>query len=263
MNERSRPRPPWLVRIVVPLVLASLYFPLLSMVLGSLRNPFATEPGAWTLKWYKEVLADTVLWECLGRSLWVAFLCALGTTGLGVVSALALDRWVFGGRWPLRILSLLSLMMPELILGLSLLSWYALLKLELGLMTVIISHITLTLPFVILVIGARLKGLEVSFEEAGRDLGATETQILRRITLPLLKPAILSGFVLSFLLSFDDFLVTFYTNGAGNDTLPVRLYSLMRTGISPKIQALSSLMFLVSIVLVFSLYRRRELNTLS
>ncbi len=249
MNERTRPRAPAFFRAVLPLVLVALYLPLLVMVLNSFSG--------WTLNWYLELFSDQSLWAALGRSLTVAFTSSALSTLLAVFAALALEKFFFMGRWPMRVLSTISLMLPELVLSLSLLSWFSVLHWDLNLMTVAIAHITLTLPFAILVIAARLQSMDASMEDAARDLGAGEWQVLSRITLPLLKPAIISGFTLAFLLSFDDFLVTYYTNGAGGDTLPVKLYSLMKTGLTPKIQALSSIMLLFSITLVAILVRHR------
>lgn len=259
MNDRARPRPPGLLRSILPLMLFALYLPLLSMVVGS----FLEDSVGLSFRWYREVFRDPDLWESLGRSFVVAAGSSLIATILGLVGALALDRWIFAGKWPLRVLSLVSLMMPELVLALSLLSWFALTGMSLSLVSVIIAHVTLTLPFVILVIGARLRGLEVSFEDAARDLGATERDVLFKVTLPLLSPAILTAFLLAFLISFDDFLVTFYTNGAGNDTLPVRLYSLMKTGLTPKVQALSSLMLICSIALVYFVVRLKGIDDIA
>ena len=254
MNEVVRPQPPWIVRLVLPLVLVGLYLPLAVMVFNSFND---TATGL-TLQWYRELFADSTLWESLGRSFGVAFTSALISTLLAVCGALALEKFVFAGKWPLRLLSTISLMLPELVLSLSLLSWFALLSWPLSLMTVAIAHVTLTLPFAVLVIAARLTSLDVNIEDAARDLGAGEWTVLRRVTLPLLAPAVVSAFVLAFLLSFDDFLVTFYTNGAGGDTLPVKLYSLMKTGLSPKVQALSSIMLLISVLLVAVLVRLRS-----
>lgn len=256
MNERARPQPPLIVRAVLPTALVFLYLPLLVMVVASFMQTPAQGSG-FTLEWYRELVADPVLWGSLGRSLEVALGSASLATALALIAALALERWVFRGRWPLRILSTASLMLPELVLALSLLSWFALFEFELSLLTVIIAHVTLTLPFAILVIAARLQALDASLEEAARDLGASEWQVLKRVTLPLLLPGLGAAFVLAFLLSFDDFLVTFYTNGAGGDTLPVKLYSLMKTGLSPKVQALSSIMLLGSVALVALLVRLR------
>lgn len=256
MSERTRPQPPFLIRSFLPMVFIALYVPLAVMVIGSFVE--SSDAGVvLSLRWYAEVFQDPALWESLQRSLLVAFFSAFTSTVIGFLGALALDKWIFPGRWPLRVLSVLSLMLPELVLALSLLSWFAMIGLQLSLVTVIVAHTTLTMPFVILVIGARLKGLEPSYDDAARDLGATEWQVLSKVTLPLLAPAVMTAFILAFLLSFDDFLITFYTNGAGSDTLPVRLYSLMKTGLTPKVQALSSLMLLASVSLIAVLVRLR------
>lgn len=248
-DERIRPRAPRSMRAVLPFVLACLYLPLVVMVIGSFKG--------WTLQWYAELFADPELFEALMRSLLVAFSASALSTVFACFAALALEKFVFRGRWPMRIMSTISLMLPELVLSLSLLSWFSVLHWELTLATVVIAHITLVMPFAILVIAARLQSMDSSIEDAARDLGAGEWQVLSRVTLPLLKPAIISAFTLAFLLSFDDFLVTYYTNGAGNDTLPVKLYSLMKSGLSPKILALSSLMLLFSIGLVTLLIKYR------
>ncbi len=261
MSESRRPKPPASLRAILPVALIALYLPLVVMVAGSFLDLGGRESGL-TSRWYEEVFNDPELWASLGRSLLVALGTAIVSTFFGLLGALALDRWDFWGKRSLQTLSLVSLMLPELVLALSLLSWFSVLKLELSLVTVTIAHVTLTLPFVILVIGARLKGLDRSFDDAAKDLGATDVEVLKRVTLPLLKPSIVTAFLLAFLLSFDDFLVTFYTNGAGADTLPVRLYSLMKTGLSPKIQALSSIMLLVSIGLVVLLVKLRGIDDL-
>ena len=248
MSERSRPRPPAFIRASLPFALFALYLPLAVMVVSSFSNGLGS---------YRELMVDPVLWMALVRSLVVALTSATLATILALIGALALEKWAFKGRWPLRLLSTASLMLPELVLALSLLSWFSVVKLELSLITVVIAHVTLTLPFAILVIGARLQTLEPLLDEAARDLGATEGQVFWRVTLPLLAPGIAAAFVLAFLLSFDDFLVTFYTNGAGDDTLPVKLYSLMKTGLSPKVQALSSVMLIISVGLVALLVKLR------
>lgn len=237
------------MRSVLPFVLICLYLPLVVMVLNSFSG--------WTLAWYGELFADPTLWEALARSFTVALSASFLSTVLACFAALALEKFVFAGRWPMRVLSTISLMLPELVLSLSLLSWFSVLHWELSLATVVVAHITLVLPFAILVIAARLTSMDASIEDAARDLGAGEWQVLWRVTLPLMKPAVISAFTLSFLLSFDDFLVTYYTNGAGGDTLPVKLYSLMKSGLTPKIQALSSLMLLFSVALVALLVRYR------
>lgn len=263
MTERHRPRPPGFVTVVLPLALLALYLPLLVMLIASFTDAPPDGPSSATLRWYQEVLEDPELWAALSRSFLVAGGSSLLSTTLGLLGALALDKWSFRGRMVLRTLSGVSLMLPELVLALALLSWFALFGIGLTLWTVIAAHVTLTLPFVILIIGARLKGLDPAYDDAARDLGAKEWQVLTRVTLPLLFPAVASGFLLAFLISFDDFLVTFYTNGAGSDTLPVRLYSMMKQGLSPKIQALSSIMLVVSVALIALFVRLRGIKDLT
>ena len=204
MMERLRPKAPVGLRAVLPFVLAALYLPLIVMVLNSFSG--------WTLSWYGELFSDAALFESLGRSFVVAVSASCSATVLACFAALALEKFVFKGSWPMRVLSTISLMLPELVLSLSLLSWFSVLHWELSLATVVVAHITLILPFAILVIAARLTSMETSIEEAARDLGAGEWQVLSKITLPLLKPALISAFTLCFLLSFDDFLVTYYKN---------------------------------------------------
>ncbi len=258
MNERTRPQPPFLMRSILPVALIALYLPLVVMVVGSFIERMPDGPSIWSLRWYKELTEDPILWSAMFRSVMIAFSSAAVSTVLAVMASLALERWVFAGRWPLRLLSTISLMLPELVLALSLLSWFSVVNLQLSLATVAIAHVTLSLPFAIFVVGARLQSMENSLEDAARDLGAGEWQVLSRVTLPLLGPAIVTAFLLAFLLSFDDFLVTFYTNGAGGDTLPVKLYSMMKTGLSPKIQALSTVMLLISVALVIFLVRLNQ-----
>jgi spermidine/putrescine transport system permease protein len=255
MLERARPKAPFFARQFLYFTLALLFIPLLYMVFSSFRLP---GQDGFTFNWYSELFADSSLWQALVRSLAVAGFTGLFATLIGLASSLALDKWWFPLRGPLSALATVSLMLPELVLALSLLSWFALLHFELSLTTVIIAHVTLTLPFSTLVISARLRSLDRSFDDAARDLGAGEGLIFWRVTLPLLRPALIGAFLLAFLLSFDDFLVTFFTNGAGGDTLPVKLYSMMKLGLTPKILALSSFMLLLSMTMVGFLVRLRE-----
>lgn len=216
-----------------------------------------TETSEWTLFWYESLFADADLWQALMRSLFIAFFTGLITSFLGLWSALALHQWNFKFRPILESLSFISLIIPELVLALSLLNWFSILHFQLSLWTVVIAHVTLTLPFATLVIGARLQNFEVSLFEAAKDLGATANQIVLKVTLPMMKPSLMAAFLLSFLLSFDDFLVTFFTNGVGGDTLPIKLYTHMKVGLSPKLSALSSVMLFVSAALIFALFKFR------
>lgn len=256
--ERARPAPPLFARMVLRGTLLVLFLPLIALLVFSFIVRGPEGEVSFSLTWYQAALQDSVLWGAVTRSLFVATTASVLSTLLGMFAALMLGKWNVKGRGVLTVLSSLSLTLPELVLALSLLSWFSLIGLELSLLTVVIAHITLTLPYSTLVVSARLRALENQFDDAARDLGATETQIFTKILFPLVRPALLNSFLLCFLLSFDDFLITFFNSGAGSDTLPVTLYASMKSGLSPKLHALSVMILLVSSSLCFSLLALRK-----
>jgi len=261
VSERKRPAAPKLAQIVLFVVLAMLYLPILVMLVGAVLHH---DDGGWsfTLNWIQEVLSDGLLMDALFNSVIVAVFASLISTLVGTLGALAAVKSSKTLRDLLASMSLVSLIFPEIVFALALLSWFFLLHLPLGLPTVIIAHVSFSLSYVMMTVGARLATLDKSFEDAGRDLGASEWQILNSITVPLLKPAIIGGFILSFLLSFDDFLITYFVNGVGTDTLPIKLYSAMKMGISPKLNALSSMMFLITLVVMIFFFRSASFRVL-
>jgi spermidine/putrescine transport system permease protein len=256
-TERRRPLAPWPARILLWLMLALLYVPILVMLIGSVFDS-----GHITLKWFEQVFADEALMGALGNSLVVALSASVLSTLLGTFAAIGIFRRKSKMRLAVEGLSLVSLIFPEIVFALSLLSWFFVLGLELGLTTVVIAHVSFSLSYVMMTVSARLANMDESLEDAARDLGASEWVLIRSVLLPLLKPAIFGGFILSFLLSFDDFLITYFVNGVGQDTLPVKLYAAMKMGVSPKLHALSSLMFLFTCVLLWILMRGRILKSL-
>lgn len=259
--EKQRPRAPFICFLLFLMVMGLLYLPMLYLMAGSVIEK--TSDGIqFSFKWYSEVFDDLILQEALERSLLIAFGNAVISTFIGGMASVALLRSQFGFKKILEAMSLISLVMPELVFALSLLSWFVIMKIELSLITVMIAHVSFTLSFVILIVSSRLSTMNFSLDEAAQDLGASSRQILLKVTLPLLKPAIGMSFILSFLLSFDDFLVTFFTGGAGSDTLPLKLYGAMRLGHSPKLNALSTLMILFSVVLVAILFRFKAIREL-
>lgn len=259
--EKRRPPAPALCFSIFFFMIGLLYLPLLYLMVGSILAKTA-EGWEMTLQWYRDVFSDTALLEALGRSLVIGIGNAAISTVLGTTAALALHRTGFQFRRTLQSLSLISLIMPELVFALSLLSWFFLIGLRLSLLTVMIAHVSFTLSFVILTVSARLSTFDFSLDEAAEDLGATGLQVIQKITLPLLKPALGTAFIMGFLLSFDDFLITFFTSGVGSDTLPVKLYAAMRMGHSPKLNALSTLMILFSVVLIAMIVRSRGFRDL-
>lgn len=257
MNESGRPKSPTLTKWIFAITLLLLYLPIGMMMVNSL-----VKQGAFTFSWYQDVFNDQILLESLYRSLIVSFSSAIGAAIIGTMAAIALARSNSKLKKYLDYFSTVSLILPELVFALSLLSWFFILKLDLSLTTVILAHITFTTCFVMLTVGARLTSMDLSIEDAARDLGANEFTILWKVLIPLLKPAIATGFILSFLISFDDFLITFYTNGLGKDTLPIKLYSAMKIGLSPKLSALSTLMFLFTLILTMIFFRTQNIKDL-
>jgi spermidine/putrescine transport system permease protein len=255
-EEKARPAAPLWAVLTSGLVFLFLYFPLAVIAVLSFREQAPSE--GWTLRWYQEAMADQSLIRSLGNSLWVALGSTAAATVIGTCAALAIERSSFKGRDLFQSLNLIPLVMPEIVLGLALLIWFVFLQLSLGLFSMTLAHTTFCLSFVIITVRARLKGFDPSVEEAARDLGASQWQVFYRVTLPLMMPGIISGALLAFTLSFDDFLIAYFTGGVGTDTLPVRLYSMIKFGINPTINAMSTMIVGVTALFVLSFILLQE-----
>lgn len=235
MNPFFAPR--W-TRAVIVAMLALLYVPFFWMVLRAFGGP-----TGWGLQWFEAVLSNQVWISALGRSALVAVCASALSTLLGLGAAVAsfsrLRAW-------LEIFSVVALVLPELVFALALLSWFVTLQFQLSLVTVVISHVTFSLSFSYFLILSRFRQIDVSLIEAAEDLGAGSWQVFRRVLLPLLLPSLGVSFILCFLMSFDDFLISFFVSGVGSDTLPIKLYSSMKVGLSPELHALATLMSVLS-----------------
>jgi putrescine transport system permease protein len=235
------------------LALAFLYLPVTLLVVYSFNaSRLVTVWGGFSTEWYAALAANAPLREAAWVTLRVAFLSALAATLLGTLAAIVLARHGrFGGRNLFTGMVYAPMVMPEVITGLSLLLLFVALGLERGFWTVTLAHTTLTLSFVAVVVQARLATLDRQLEEAAMDLGATPLVAFLTVTLPLLAPAIGAGFLLAFTLSLDDLVVASFTSGPGATTLPMRIYSQVRLGVTPEINAASTLMIaLVAALLV-------------
>ena len=168
------------------------------------------------------------------------------------MGAIGLQWYDFKGKKALQVLTYVPLVIPEIILGVSLLILFATIKFELGLTTIFIAHTTFNIPFVLFIILSRLEEFDYSIVEAAYDLGATEMQTLLKVVIPAILPGIISGFLIAVTLSFDDFVTTFFVAGPGSSTLPLRIYSMIRLGVSPVVNALSVLLIGISIILTLS-----------
>lgn len=229
------------------LVLLFLFAPLFMVAIFSFNDgSISVFPiRAFTLRWYETLFANTEFRAALGNSLMVAGATVVLATSLGIAAAIGVHRYAPRLRTALRSGASLPMMVPHLILAIALLGFYNLLLIDLSLTTVILGHSVVAFPYVFLIISARLVGFDPSLEEAARDLGAGTARIFWEITLPLLAPAILTAALISFTLSFDEVVVTFFTTGTDN-TLPMLIWSMLRVGITPEINAIATLTVVVS-----------------
>src|SRR5215210_2440613 len=231
----------------VVLGLAFLYLPIAILVINSFNaSRLVTVWGGWSTRWYAELLNDSAMLDAAWVSLRIAFLSATAATVLGTLAALALVR---GGRFRGRVvfsgLVYAPLVMPEVITGLSLLLLFVAMNLDRGFWTVTLAHITLTMCFVTVVVQSRLLTFDRSLEEAARDLGAPPLRTFLTITLPLIWRAVASGWMLAFALSLDDLVIASFVTGPGATTLPIRIYSEVRLGVKPEINAVCTIMIAV------------------
>jgi spermidine/putrescine transport system permease protein len=233
------------------LVMVFLYLPVLILIVLSFN--VSTMGVAWkgfTFQWYERLVMDRSILEATLNSLIVASVSTGLALILGVGTAIGLEKGQ-GVEVPwLNMVMVLPLVIPEILLGVALLMVFVLCQIPLGFGSIIIGHMVFNLPLTVVIVRARLRKLDPAWEDAARDLGATSWDVLVRITVPVLRPAIWSAALLSFTVSLDDFVVTFFVAGPGSTTLPLKVFSMIRTGITPEINALSAVMVVVSMICV-------------
>lgn len=224
---------------------AILYVPLICLVIWSFRVRKGVEWGWGVENWIRVLVTPDLLWPLL-RSLAVGLVSAVMAGVVGTTAALAVERT----RWRLRSLlgafALVTLTLPEIVLGIGLLVWFSFLKLKLGFVTLVLAHVTICIGYVFVSVLARLRQMDPRLEDAARDLGASDGQTFWWVTLPVIMPAVVSGTLLAFIISFDDFLVSFFTTGVGWDTLPIKLYSMIKFGMDPAVFALTTILLVFS-----------------
>ena len=228
----------------VALGLAFLYLPIVILVIYSFNGSrLVTIWGGWSTRWYVALLNDSAMLQAAWTSLRIAFLSATAATVLGTLATVALVR---GGRFRGRVafsgLVYAPLVMPEIITGLALLLLFVAINVDRGFWTVTLAHTTVTMCFVTVVVQSRLLSFDMSLEEAARDLGCPPLKAFMTVTLPLVLPAIAAGWILAFVLSLDDLVIASFTTGPGSITLPIRIYSEVRMGVKPEINAISTIM---------------------
>jgi putrescine transport system permease protein len=236
-------RTSWFNISAVALGLAFLYLPIVILVIFSFNaSRLVTVWGGWSTRWYRELLNDQAMLDAAWTSLSIGILSATLATVLGTLAALALVRMGrFRGRLPFSAMIYAPLVMPEVITGLSLLLLFVALNVDRGFWTITFAHTTLTMCFVAIVVQSRLISFDISLEEAAMDLGAPPLKAFLTVTLPLIFPAVASGWMLAFTLSLDDLVIASFTTGPGATTLPIRIYSEVRLGVRPEINAVCTI----------------------
>jgi putrescine transport system permease protein len=241
---------------------AFLYLPIVLLVIYSFNAGRSVAVwGGWSTQWYGSVFKNGQLLDAAWITLQVGFLSASVATVLGTMAALALARHGrFVGRTVFSGMVYAPLVMPEVITGLSMLLLFVSINIDRGFWTIVLAHITFTMCFVAVVVQSRLASFDRSIEEAALDLGCTPFMTFFRITLPLILPAVISGWLLAFTLSLDDFVIASFTTGPGATTLPMKIYSDVRLGVKPEINAVCSMMIAVVtvIVIISSIMTKRQ-----
>jgi spermidine/putrescine transport system permease protein len=227
---------------------AFLYVPLIIVVIYSFNDSrLNAEWVGFTLDWYRKLAVNHEMLTAAGNSLLIALTASLIATVLGTMAGVAMHRYKLK---LLPVLVLTPIAIPEILMGVSLLIFFVLLNFTLGLASVALAHIAFCIGFVAIVVRARLSGMDESLTEAARDCGASPWQSFRYVTLPLIMPGVIAGALMAFTLSIDDFVITFFTAGAGTVTLPLQIYSMIKIAVTPEVNAVSTLLMLLTLVLI-------------
>ena len=232
-----------------------LFLPLFVLVIYSFNDSAGMNWTGFSLRWYRRMISSRDLWQAVSNSLIVAVTSAATATVIGTIGAIGINWYRFRLRSYIQTISFLPMILPEIIIGVSLAIFFAGIGIPLGLFTIYIAHTTFNIPFVFLMVMARLDEFDFSIIEAARDLGASERQILFKVIIPVCMPGILSGLLTAITLSLEDFVITFFVAGPGSSTLPIFIYSAItrRGGVTPVISALSVVMILGTVLLCITL----------
>jgi len=250
----------WL-RLYAALAYLYLYIPILVLIVFSFNTmKLNIRWQGFTLNWYKVLFNDQQVLLATRNTLIIAVVSTVVATVIGTLAALAMQRYHFPGYNASETLMYIPIVIPEVVMGISLLVFFVMTKITLGLVTIALSHIAFNIPFVALVVRARLHGYDNSIDEAAMDLGANEMTTFWRVTLPTIMPGVLAGAMLAFTLSLDDYVITYFTAGPGSTTLPLKVYSMVRFMVTPEVNALSTLWVLIVFVvlLIGQIVQRRR-----
>lgn len=234
------------------LIYLFLYIPILMLIIFSFNDAqFSMLWRGFTTSWYHQILNDTNIWIAAWHSFYLALTATLTALFIGTLAAVTLCRYQFFGKPMLEGILFILLISPDLVLGIALLILFSLSGLALGFWSLYMAHVTFCIPFVVVIIYSRAKSIDPNLFAAASDLGATELQTFRYITAPILLPAIISAGLLSFALSFDDIIISYFVSGPSFEILPIKIFSLARLGANPELNALCTLLFFMTLILVF------------
>ena len=239
--------------IYLSMIYIFFYFPILILIIYSFNNSaYSMVWHGFSFQWYKELVHDTDIQVIALHSLIVGVLAASIATTIGTLASVALYRYKFYGKHLLRTLIFILIVSPDIVMGIALLILFSSLKVSLGFWTLLLSHITFCIPFVVVTVYSRMVGFDRNIFEAARDLGASDFHIFRKIFVPMLLPAIIAGWLLSFTLSLDDVIISYFVTGPDFQILPLQIFSMVRLGVTPEVNALCSAMFILTLIIVFS-----------
>lgn len=238
-------------KIYISLIFLFLYAPIGTLIVLSFNaSKTRAKWGGFTVRWYLSLIQDETILEALGTTLLIALLSSLIATVIGVISCLAMSSMKRKARTVLMGITNIPMLNADIVTGISLMLLFISMGLKFGFGTILLSHITFNIPYVILCIMPRIKQLNPSVYEAALDLGASHLTAFFKVMLPDLLPGILSGFLMAFTMSLDDFIITHFTKGAGIDTLSTKIYTEVKKGIKPEMYALSTIIFMTVLILL-------------
>ena len=241
----------------IGLIMAFLYAPIVLLILYSFNDSKSrAQWGGFTLRWYRELFADQAFMSALGTTLSIGLLAAALSTVLGTVGAIALFQMKRRPRGVMMSIVNLPMLNSEVVTGVSLMLLFAMVRIQLGYLTLLLSHVAFCVPYVVLSVLPKLRQLDPNLDEAAQDLGATPLQGFLRVILPDIMPGVFSGFIMALTMSIDDFVVSFFTTGSGVSNLSITIYTMAKRGIFPKINALSTIIFACVFFLLIGLNLR-------
>ncbi|MDR1642546.1 MAG: ABC transporter permease subunit [Clostridiales bacterium] len=227
-----------------------MYLPIIVVVVYSFNESKLSSVWAgFSLKWYDELFRDKSMLSALGNSVLLALLSSGAAAVIGTLGAVGMSRAKLRGAKTIELIATVPIMAPEIILGMVFLAFFSLIGLPFGMLTLVIAHTSFCVPYILLLVKARLAGMDKSVSEAALDLGASELQAFFTITLPQIAPAIASGMFLAIAMSFDDVIISVFVTGVNTNTLPLKIYTQIKTGVTPKTNALCAIVFACSAIL--------------